>query len=599
MKNKLFTAYSKKLISIVLSLIVFLGIPAQGKTLTVDEMENLINGIVTWKMAQTNSDTVQDLIDNGLVSHAGTGTTEWFIIALRQYKTGYRYTAYTAALDEYIKGIKNQKATDLQRIAIAYSATGSNTDYIHSTISSSIGKLGVMSYIYGLLLLDSGAYTSTAFNRNDIIINILSLRQSDGGWALTGGASDNDITAMAIQALAPYYEDSDVKNAVDKALALLSKRQLDSGDYSSWGTRNAESTAQVIAALSALGRDCRTDSQFIKKGKTLIDGLMNYRLPDGSFSHTLGGASNNTASVQAMVSLVSAWRQSKGLGSFYQFTVQSVPRVIHTTTGSGGRTEPEVTTGTQSTGTGNQSTSVTQTTVTESAKSTSVSDVSNATTKTESLQNTSHTAKSSAPSQAAKPLYRYKGWAYGGICLLALLLITLLFIKKKNHIKNILLIAALTAVALLSVFFSKIQSVDEYYLVHIDDIQPDSKTVSISIRCDTVLGKQTADYIPADGSILKKTEYVLRDSDTVFDLLIRAAKHNKIPVEYDGGNLTATAYIKGIQNLYEYDFGPTSGWLYKVNGELEGVGCSDYVLSDGDVIEWVYSLNLGKDVGGK
>ena len=124
-----------------------------------------------------------------------------------------------------------------------------------------------MSYIYGLLLLDSGAYTSTAFNRNDIIINILSLRQSDGGWALTGGASDNDITAMAIQALAPYYEDSDVKNAVDKALALLSKRQLDSGDYSSWGTRNAESTAQVIAALSALGRDCRTDSQFIKKGK--------------------------------------------------------------------------------------------------------------------------------------------------------------------------------------------------------------------------------------------------------------------------------------------------------------------------------------------
>ena len=91
---------------------------------------------------------------------------------------------------------------------------------------------------------------------------------------------------------------------------------------------------------------------------------------------------------------------------------------------------------------------------------------------------------------------------------------------------------------------TNIQSVDEYYLTHIDDIRPDSETVTISIRCDTVLSNlddldpalKQGDYIPSDGVILPPTEYVLRSGDTVFDILDRAVRYNKIQMEYQGSD---------------------------------------------------------------
>ena len=56
------------------------------------------------------------------------------------------------------------------------------------------------------------------------------------------------------------------------------------------------------------------------------------------------------------------------------------------------------------------------------------------------------------------------------------------------------------------------------------------------------------------------------------------------------------AYISGINYLYEFDYGDLSGWIFKVNGVESSVGCSSFVLSDGDVIEWCYTLNYGKDI---
>lgn len=175
--------------------------------------------------------------------------------------------------------------------------------------------------------------------------------------------------------------------------------------------------------------------------------------------------------------------------------------------------------------------------------------------------------------------------------------------------KNILLLAVLLLLILILVKGTRIQSVDEYYLTHMEDITEDSETVTISIRCDTLLkpenwnklDKQLRDekYVPEDGIILPETTYVLRKGDTAFDLLKRACRYNEIQMEYQGpdSNVYSTVFIKGINYLYDFSCGELSGWMYKVNGEFPGKGCSSYGLKDKDKIEWVYTCDLGRDVG--
>lgn len=154
---------------------------------------------------------------------------------------------------------------------------------------------------------------------------------------------------------------------------------------------------------------------------------------------------------------------------------------------------------------------------------------------------------------------------------------------------------------------TKIQSVDEYYLTHMEDISEDAETVTMSIRCDTVLDNwdkldpQLRDekYVPSNGVILPETTYVLRPGDTAFDLLNRACRYHKIHMEYQGieSNVYNSAYIKGINYLYEFSCGKLSGWMFKVNGNYPGKGCSTYELNDNDKIEWIYTCDLGRDIG--
>ncbi len=271
---------------------------------TANDLEKIIDSILTCKQKDSSTISVQEFIDTILKKNAGTSPSDWYIIAIHQYKGQYDYNTYINALNTYIKNTKITKATDMQRIALTYSAVGGNEEFIQKAIDKSIGELGIMSYIYGLLLLDSKSYTSKENFREEIIEEILALRLSDGGWALIGKVSDIDVTAMALQALAPYYNDSDVSIAVNDALVLLSKRQLESGDYKNYNNRSCESVSQVILALGSLGIDFQQDGRFIKNSHTLMDGLLLYKLPDGSFSHTINGVSNDTATVQAMHALI-------------------------------------------------------------------------------------------------------------------------------------------------------------------------------------------------------------------------------------------------------------------------------------------------------
>lgn len=151
---------------------------------------------------------------------------------------------------------------------------------------------------------------------------------------------------------------------------------------------------------------------------------------------------------------------------------------------------------------------------------------------------------------------------------------------------------------------TKIQTVDEYYLTHIDDIKEDSETVFLTIRCDTVLENWDSldpalkyeKYVPSDGEILVRTEYVLRDGDTVYDILDRAARYNKIQLECGYSADKSDIYVRGINHLYEFSCGELSGWRYTVNGEFPNYGCGKYELEDGDEIVWCYTCDLGRDL---
>lgn len=130
-------------------------------------------------------------------------------------------------------------------------------------------------------------------------------------------------------------------------------------------------------------------------------------------------------------------------------------------------------------------------------------------------------------------------------------------------------------------------------------------TCTLSVRCDTILNnmnlldKEKWELVPADGVIFAARQVTFYEGESVFNVLLREMKQNKIHMEFVNVPLYNSAYIEGIHNLYEFDVGELSGWVYKVNDSwFPNYGCSRYQLKDGDAVEWVYTCNLGEDVGG-
>lgn len=129
-------------------------------------------------------------------------------------------------------------------------------------------------------------------------------------------------------------------------------------------------------------------------------------------------------------------------------------------------------------------------------------------------------------------------------------------------------------------------------------------TCTLSVRCDTILDNiksldpEKVELVPADGVIFSAQKVDFYEGESVFNVLLREMKKNKIHMEFVNTPIYNSAYIEGINNLYEFDCGELSGWMYKVNGWFPNYGCSRYQLKDGDVVEWVYTCDLGRDVGG-
>lgn len=285
---------------------------------------------------------------------------EWTVLSLA--RSGIKvpkkyYEDYYKRVEKTVKDAKGilhrMKFTEYSRVILALTAINKDVTDVggYNLLSylsdfDNVKKQGINGPIFALIAFDAGNYdipidkkASVQTTRQGIIDFILDKEihkgtSKAGGWALSGTDPDPDITFMAIQSLANYRDQKEVKEAVDRALKIMSKKQLSTGGYNSWGTENCESTAQAIVALTALGIDIDTDSRFIKtdkKGnkKTLMDGMMQFYCKGGGFAHVNegydgGGGSgtglNAMATDQGMYALDAYYRYINGKNKLYNMT---------------------------------------------------------------------------------------------------------------------------------------------------------------------------------------------------------------------------------------------------------------------------------------
>lgn len=248
------------------------------------------------------------------------------------------YDEYYTRVEKYVKNcdgvLHDRKYTEYSRVILALTAIGRDPSNVAGyNLLTPLGDFdktiwqGLNGPIWALIALDSGNYSipknttaKTQATRQLYIDEILNRQQKDGGWSLTGtGDSDVDISAMALQALAKYQDQKAVKSATDKALTYLSKVQDNKGGFSSWGTTNVESVAQVVVALCELGISL-DDTRFVKNGHGLVENLLSFRQSNGGFYHVLDGSDGNNqmSAEQGFYALVAIDRAENGKNSLYR-----------------------------------------------------------------------------------------------------------------------------------------------------------------------------------------------------------------------------------------------------------------------------------------
>lgn len=562
---------------------------------TVGELQSVIDDITDFKVKESGCESLDEWVKTELPKGVGVNS-EWYAIALSQ--NGYKdFSAYETALLNYIDSNNTPSASSRERLAAALCAIGSSSGHITELLENSIDKQGIMSRIFGLHLLNNG-YTCQ-YSSDSIIEKLLSMQLVDGGWSVYGQYGDIDVTAMTLQALSPYISQKGVNNSVESALAFLSKRQQADGGFSSMGNANPESAAQVLTALSALKIDCLKDERFIKNGSTVIDGILKYRLPDGSFRHTENGDFSDTSTVQALYSLTAYLRMTKNKGSLWIFDNRRIPQAqttelpVSVTTTS--KNEAQLTTAAQTTSFTAASTyALSHTTTASATASTETAAETTLAKTTVTVSEYFVTSVTTAVSAAAEHFDKTVNSSFKPIAVIVMLgaaaiISLILFVIGKRSLKNFIAVGIIAALGIAIVLMTDIKTPEEYYGGERSPKENAVGTVTMTIRCDTVAGK--ADHIPGDGIILPATEFEIEAGDTVMDILREAAQTYRIQLEFNGNS-----YISGIASIYEFDFGDLSGWLYHVNGKGASVGCDQYRLSDGDTVEWLYTCELGRDI---
>ena len=259
---------------------------------------------------------------------------EWAVLGLARSGSAVPhayYADYYAALEKTVSDAKGvlstRKYTEYSRVIVALAAIGKDArDVAGYDLTMPLGdydntiRQGTGGSVWALIALDSRNYpmpicpdAATSATRQMYIDRLLATQNTDGGWGIGAeSASDIDMTAMVLQALAKYQEQKAAADATERALAFLGGKQDENGGYAS-----SESTAQVIVALCSLGIDLG-DIRFIKNGHTLLDDLESYRVSGGGYRHTRDDEVNQMASEQALYALAAVQRAQTGMPGLYR-----------------------------------------------------------------------------------------------------------------------------------------------------------------------------------------------------------------------------------------------------------------------------------------
>lgn len=255
---------------------------------------------------------------------------EWAVIGLARSDCTVPliwYDSYDKNLVAHVqekKGVlHDRKYTEYSRVILALTAIGKDPANVggYNLLEklddyNKVTWQGINGPIFALIALDSGDYKIAACKeskvhstRDLLIAKIISRQLPDGGFSLGGQSADPDITAQALQALAPYQNQTRVQDAVKKAINCLSKLQNSDGGYASQQSATSESAAQVIIALTSVGIDPDKDRRFIKSGNSVVDNLMTFYILGGGFKHVTSDSKPNTmATEQGFCSLVAYQR---------------------------------------------------------------------------------------------------------------------------------------------------------------------------------------------------------------------------------------------------------------------------------------------------
>ena len=296
----------------------------------------------TIQLTVQNFDDAYQSTGNTLMSQDFTTTGsiggEWKILGLARSGREIPDTYYQSAVS-YIKStmdadgrLSRTKSTENSRMILAMTALGYDASDINGmnlllglSDLSYVKKQGINGAIWALIALDSGKYeipTSTTGNqvtREALVQEIIGAQMADGMWSLDGTNGEVDLTAMALQALAPYVSDAAVQAAVDLALQTLSAKQNVNGDFGTGSDASAETCAQVVVALTSLGIDPNTDSRFVKAEGSALNALLRY-YENGMFRHVTGGSANQMATEQAYYAMVAYKRLLNGQTSLYDMS---------------------------------------------------------------------------------------------------------------------------------------------------------------------------------------------------------------------------------------------------------------------------------------
>ena len=285
-----------------------------------DRITESAEKVCQWQRDKMGISQDESIFSGDFLQNAGIGSSDWLAIGISRFGFEEDYEAYLTALSQRVKALSDtDNATEWQRCAITASAMGGDPadlggiDLVKGGVygrdeNNSVGKQGLNGWIFALLTLDTMGYKTpegAEFDRERILDEIVSSQNTDGGFSLSKGESDIDITAMALQAIAPYYNDfsrDDVRKSVDKAVEYLSGKQDSSGTFGS-----AEADSQVVIALCSLGIDPEADNRFVKSSD-LLTALLSYQNSDGGFSHEKGGDSDELATGQALCALAAQKR---------------------------------------------------------------------------------------------------------------------------------------------------------------------------------------------------------------------------------------------------------------------------------------------------